>query len=61
MHLLHWFYSNVWGNLVASMIWSIPLWTISYFKLKRQHVVHQQQLKDHIDYRFTKLTEGTTK
>lgn len=29
----------------------------SYFKLKHQKDRHQQQLKDHIDYKFGKLTE----
>ena len=52
---------NVWGNLVATIIWSVPLWLVGYFKLKKQHARHQQELKDHIDYKFSKLTEETTK
>jgi len=61
MQLIHWLYMNVWGNLVATVIWSVPLWMVGYFKLKKQHARHQQELKDHIDYKFSKLTEETTK
>jgi hypothetical protein len=59
MHSLqHWLYLNVLGNLVASMLWSIPLWTVGYFKLKKQHARHHQQLKDHIDYQISKLKDN---
>ena len=63
MHYLQLFFNwpngSVWGNLIASLLWSIPLWTLGYFKIKRQHAKHHQQLKDHIDYRFAKLTDET--
>jgi hypothetical protein len=54
---IHWFYVNVFGNFIADLMTAVPVWIIGYMKLKKQHDKHHQQLKDHIDYRFSKLTE----
>lgn len=55
MQLLVWLYHNVWGNLVASAICT----TIAYIKIHAKQKKHHQDMKDHIDAHFQKLTEGT--
>jgi hypothetical protein len=49
------FWSGVGANTLA-IIGGI----VGYFRLKKQHSRHHKQLKDHIDYKFSKLTDKET-
>lgn len=49
------FWSGIGANLLA-IIGGI----YGFIKLKRQRERHHKQLKDHIDYKFSKLTESET-
>jgi hypothetical protein len=50
-HLFHWFYGNVWGNLVASGICT----AIAYFRLKAMHRKHEHAIHNHITQEFANL------
>ena len=47
------FWSGIGANALAILVG-----VKGYFKLKRQRERHHRQLKDHIDYKFSKLTES---
>jgi hypothetical protein len=49
------FWSGIGANLLA-IIGGI----VGFIKLKRQRDKHHKQLKDHIDYKFAKLTDEET-
>jgi hypothetical protein len=40
--LLLWFYQNVWGNLVASVIWALPTFLHLHRKVNRLNKSHQE-------------------
>lgn len=59
-YFLHWPTGAIWGNLIASLLWSIPLWIVGYLKLKKHQQHHHELLERQLNDHFTKLTDKMT-
>jgi hypothetical protein len=64
MHTLNLFFSwpngSIWGNIVATLLTSIPLWVLGYNKLKKRQQHHHEQLVRQLNEHYTKLTDTMT-
>lgn len=47
-YFFHWYDGQVWGNLIVDGLFSIGTGMIGYFKLKKLHNRHHEDLKRHI-------------
>lgn len=46
-----WYKGNVWGNILASVIWSIPLWSIMIYRQEKNHrkaELHRRKIEKHL-------------
>lgn len=42
----HWYDGNVWGNLIASVIWTVPAYLYGRYHFKKLHRKHVEMHND---------------
>lgn len=57
MIALNWFYTNVLGNLVASVIWTLPTVIITLWNMERRQKRHQDQIHNQITQSMNSIME----
>jgi hypothetical protein len=50
----------LWSGFLGSNVFVILAGLKGYFNIKKHQQKHHDQLKDHIDYKFSKLTDKST-
>lgn len=62
VHLFfHWPEGSVWSNIIASAIWSLPLWGAMLWRIEKHHKEHAQRQNFHhlqIKNRLDKLIKA---
>lgn len=64
MHLVSYFFSwpngQVWPNLIASFICSVPAIALTHWRLEKRHKRHVEQINNHYINQFANLTDKET-
>lgn len=48
MSHLHALWDDLWPNMIAPSLWTLPALVVGYFKAKRQRERHHEDMKQHV-------------